>query len=224
MKPLYTKQQFNFSKSTDLLPCKCYHCNETFYKKKKYIKHEIKSNKGEVKYCSHACKSKDKITTQIVYCNHCDKEFEKQFSQIKKNKNNFCSHSCSATFNNKHKSCGNRRSKLEGWLETQLTKFHPNLQIDFNKKNAIKSELDIYIPSLNLAFELNGIFHYEPIYGASKLQQIQENDISKSKACHDAKIDLCTIDTSGQKYFKESTSQKYLDIINNIIKERLLTS
>ena len=105
-----------------------------------------------------------------------------------------------------------------------MTQLYPSIHIDFNQKKAINSELDIYIPSLNIAFELNGIFHYEPIYGTNKLRQIQENDISKSKACHEAKIDLCIIDTSTQKYFKESTSQKYLDIINNIIKERLLTS
>ena len=37
---------------------------------------------------------------------------------------------------------------------------------------AINSELDVYVPSLNLAFELNGIFHYEPIYGEKKLNQI----------------------------------------------------
>jgi len=42
---------------------------------------------------------------------------------------------------------------------------YPDLVIHFNKKDAINSELDIYIPSLKLAFELNGIFHYEPIFG-----------------------------------------------------------
>jgi hypothetical protein len=94
--------------------------------------------------------------------------------------------------------------------------------MDFNRKEAIGSELDIHIPSLNLAFELNGIFHYEPIYGEDKLQKIEENDISKSKACHDAKIDLCVIDTSGQKYFKPKTSEKYLNIITNIINKRTM--
>jgi len=82
--------------------------------------------------------------------------------------------------------------------------------------------LDIYIPSLNLAFELNGIFHYEPIFGVDKLEKINKNDISKSKTCFNMKIDLCIIDTSYQKYIKPKTSQKYLDIITNIINERLL--
>jgi len=58
----------------------------------------------------------------------------------------------------------------------------------------------------------------------NKLEQIKENDNSKSKACHDAKIDLCILDTSGQSYFKPSTSKQYLNIITSIIKERLLIS
>jgi len=139
-------------------------------------------------------------------------------------KNNFYSLSCSAIYNNKNKKHGTRRSKLEVWLEKQLILLYPNLDIHFNRKDTIGSELDIYIPSINLAIELNGIFHYEPIFGNDKLNQIQENDISKSKACIDNEIDLCIIDTSGQKYFKPKTSQKYLNIIIKIFKERLLTS
>jgi hypothetical protein len=161
---------------------------------------------------------------QEVNCRNCNKQFEKTLNQIKKTLNHFCCQSCSTTYNNKHKIIGNKRSKLEIWLEEQLTQLYPNINIHFNRKDAIGSELDIYIPSLNLAIELNGIFHYEPRYGTNKLGQIQNNDKSKSLACHEAKIDLCIIDTSKQKYVKPSTSQKYLDIIINIINERLLTS
>ena len=224
MKMKFTKEQFNSSKSEEKLPCICYCCNNIFYKKKKYIKHEIKFNNGEVKFCSLKCRSQSKNTSKEVSCKNCNINLYKKNSELKKIINSFCSKSCAAIYNNKNKSFGTRRSKLEVWLEKQLTQLYPTLKIDFNQKSAINSELDIYISSLNIAFELSGIFHYEPIFGIDKLHQIQENDISKSKACHKAKIDLCTIDTSGQKYFKDSTSQKYLDIINNIIKERLLTS
>jgi len=132
-----------------------------------------------------------------------------------------CSHSCSTIHFNKNKTTGNRRSNLEKWIEGQLLILYPNLEFHFNRKDTISSELDIYIPSINVAFELNGIFHYEPIYGVNKLEKTQINDISKTKACHDAKINLCIIDTSGQKYFKESTSKQYLDIITNIINDNL---
>lgn len=222
MKPLFTEIDFNNSKTLDKLPCECYYCEKIFYKTKHQIQRVLNPNQEYYgKFCSPNCKNKSQITKIKIKCTNCNIEFFKVFNQVKKYKNNFCSKSCSITYNNKNKTHGNRRSKLEYWIERQLVQLYPSIHMDFNQKTAINSELDIYIPSLNIAFELNGIFHYEPIYGVDKLQQIQENDISKSKACHEAKIDLCTIDTSGQKYFKESTSQKYLDIINNIIKERL---
>ena len=76
----------------------------------------------------------------------------------------FCNHSCAATYNITHKTVGTRRSKLEVWLESQLRELYPNLTLLPNDKTAINSELDFYFPELKLAFELNGIFHYEPIY------------------------------------------------------------
>jgi hypothetical protein len=223
MKKLFTESQYDKSKSMDKLELICYNCNSKFLAIKKLISQEIKHNRGRLKFCSQKCNNElnNKTKHRDVFCLNCEKNFLKSNSQIKKTPKNFCSRSCSISFNNKHKTTGNRRSKLEIWLEEQLTTLYTNLEIHYNQKSTINSELDIYIPSLNIAFELNGIFHYEPIYGVNKLQQIKENDISKSKACHEAKIDLCIIDTSGQKYFKPSTSQKYLDIIDTIIKERI---
>ena len=94
-----------------------------------------------------------------LQCVQCSKSMIRKPSDINAT-NNFCSLSCAATHRNLHKTKGIRRSKLEAWLETQLCKSYPNLEIHFNKKDTINSELDIYIPSLKLAFELNGIFHY----------------------------------------------------------------
>ena len=131
--------------------------------------------------------------------------------------NHFCSSSCAATYSNAHKTKGTRRSKLEVWLEAQLPLKYPDLVFHFNRKDAIDGELDIYIPSINLAFELNGIFHYEPIYGKDKLNQIRNNDTRKFQACIEKGIELCIIDTSKQTYFKEQTARKYLDIVTNII-------
>lgn len=223
MKPLYTQQEYDNAKSKDFLLCECYLCQKPFKKYKRYIKSYINGNvvTNPIKYCD-SCFKIFQITRQLINCTNCGVEFTKKQKEIKKSKsgNHFCSKSCAATYNNKHKKHGTRRSKLEQWLENKLTNQYPNLEIHFNHKNTIDSELDIYIPSLQLAFELNGIFHYEPIYGKDKLHKIQENDISKSKACIDNKIDLCIIDTSQQKYFKENTSIKYFNIITNIINQR----
>jgi very-short-patch-repair endonuclease len=141
-----------------------------------------------------------------------------------RSKNTFCKQSCAAIYNNEHKTHGTRRSKLEGWLEEQLTLKYPNLEIHFNRKDAINSELDFYFPSLRLAFELNGIFHYEPIYGIDKLSRTQNNDNRKFQACIEHGIELCIIDSSSQKYFKVETSQKYLDIITKLVTSKLEAS
>jgi DNA-binding XRE family transcriptional regulator len=224
MKPKYTNKEFEEATSTTELPCECYQCSNTFLKIKKHITFELKHNVGECKFCSQQCLSNFKNKKISVNCSNCSKTFKKNKHRMKLSLNHFCSRSCSATYNNIHKTYGTRRSKLECWLEQQLTALYPTIHFDFNKKTIIKSELDIYIPSLSLAFELNGIFHYEPIFGIKKLNQTQNNDISKSKACFDAKVDLCIIDVSSQNYFKEPSSIKFLDIIRKIIDDRLLTS
>jgi hypothetical protein len=222
MKPLYTKKDFDSAKSQDKLPCECYNCASTFFLKKKRIKDVLNPNtidKGM--FCSLSCNGEYNKKRTIVKCLTCDSEIEKHNCNLIKNKNTFCSNSCSAIYNNKHKTWGSNRSKLEIWLEEQLTILYPNLYIDYNKSNAINAELDIYIPSLNLAFEINGIFHYEPIFGVDKLEKTKINDKNKFKICHEKKISLCVINTSKETYFKPNKSLKYLKIITDIINDNL---
>lgn len=170
--------------------------------------------------CSTACATKlapNYSNSKEEECRTCGKRIRVDLSHSKKHKNAFCSQSCAATYNNTHRTSGCRRSKLEIWLEEQLPIFYPNLEFHFNKKEAINSELDIYIPSLKLAIELNGIFHYEPIYGPDQLSKIQNNDNRKIQACIERGIEFCIMDTSKQKQFSFKSSQKYLDIIKGVI-------
>jgi hypothetical protein len=222
MKSLYTKEEFINAKSKDKLPCECESCKKKFYVFKRIIVNSLNGSKDKCNFCSHKCAKTNFKTKQILSCTNCNKNFEKFPSQIKRSKlnNHFCSNSCAAIYNNTHKTKGNRRSKLEKYLEIELIKLYPNLEILFNNNKAINSELDIYMPSLKLAFELNGIFHYEPIYGKEKLNQIQNNDNRKFQACIEQGIELCLIDASKQKYFKEQSSRDFLLIIIQIINEK----
>ncbi len=202
-----------------IINCICEHCN---------IKFDLsvgQFNRNQKRYkhifCSKKCSHDFTKTGKIVNCLQCNKSFIKLISEIKKYSNNFCCQSCAATYNNTHKTKGNRKSKLEIWLETKLPSLYPNLEFHFNRKDAILSELDIYIPSLKLAFELNGIFHYEPIYGKDKLDQIKNNDNRKFQACLEHRIEFCTIDTSQLKKFKEQNALKYLKIIQDIIDKKV---
>ena len=204
----------------------CKICSEAFTNNKIYSNHvrwkhkEISQTScpdcGQIVMSHHYKKHVigcQKLLTAQKHCKECNAAITVKYNQ-------FCNRSCSAIYNNTHKTHGTRRSKLEHWLEDQLTILYPSLEIHFNRKDAINSELDFYFPSLKLAFELNGIFHYEPIYGADKLLRTQNNDNRKFQACIEQGIELCIIDSSNQKYFKTATSQKYLDIIINVIESK----
>jgi len=212
---------FGSFRTRDRINLKCPGCNKIFSRIVRNINHPSKTA-TKMYCCSSNCISVAKGWISEVECKQCSSKFIKTSGQVRHTKNNnFCSKSCAATYNNTHKTTGTRRSKLEVWLEKKLTEKYGSSFFDFNQKTAINSELDIYSPSLKLAFELNGIFHYEPIYSEEKLKQIQNNDGRKFQACIENGIELCIIDTSKQSYFKESTSQKYLDIICNIIDNKI---
>lgn len=209
------------SKYSKMIPIECDYCKKNFERMQKYVKSDLKLYPNRKQLCSAKCQKLSRVVRQEVSCKQCNKIFLKKLDQLKKYPNSFCSSSCAATYNNTHKTHGCRRSKLEIYFEQVLPTKYPDLEFHFNRKDAINSELDIYIPKLKLAFELNGIFHYEPIYGADKLNQTQNNDRRKFQACLEQGIELCIIDTSSLSYFKPDKAQKYLDIIVNIINSKL---
>lgn len=193
----------------------CDTCGTSFELMQNNYQHCIR--KGHIKnYCSRRCSNLAQRRAIEIECANCGKIIQRTPSQIG-GKNSFCSSSCAATYNNTHKTHGTRRSKLEKYIEDELSKLYPYLEILYNNKTAINSELDIYIPSFKLAFELNGIYHYEPIHGQNKLDSIQQNDKNKFQLCIENNISLCIIDTSGLKYFKPDNANKYLKIITNIL-------
>jgi len=216
MIPLYTQEEFDNAKSRGKLPLQCKCCGGTFLLDKNLIQ-RAKKGKRKYDFCSKICVYKIREKNISVFCLQCGKEFKKQLLQIKKSKHNFCSRSCSCTYQNTHKTTGTRVSKLEKWLQVKLPVLYPNLEFHFNRKDAINGELDIYIPTLKLAFELNGIFHYEPIFGEKTLERSKNNDNRKYQACLEHGIELCIIDVSKHTYFKESTCIPFLEIIQKII-------
>lgn len=190
----------------------CDFCSISFNKE---LRQTFKNRKHH--FCNQECSYKYHNKQKLVSCLQCSKEFLKINSECISSPNHFCSKSCAAKYNNTHKTKGNRRSKLEIWLEGKLKEKYKGLEILFNCKEAIDSELDIYIPKLNLAIEINGIFHYKPIYGQEKLSSIKNNDKIKLQVCFEKKIDLVIIDSSLMKSFKPEHGMKYLNAIIDII-------
>lgn len=172
---------------------------------------EWEATKYKTHFCSRKCHQEFSRGTKT--CKQCGEQIKKQ--------NIFCSRSCAAKYNNTHKKGGARRSKLELFIELKLKTTFPSLVILCNDKSVINSELDFYFPQLKLAIEINGIWHYEPIYGASKLERIQNNDVQKFRACSEKGIELCVINTSGHKYITENTSMPYFLIVEELVSSLL---
>jgi hypothetical protein len=175
----------------------------------------------KLRFCSQDCSYLGQRKRIKTNCKQCGKDMDIWPCDLKTHINQFCSQSCSAKHRNAHKTWGSTRSKLEIYIEKCLTEIYPKLEIHYNKTSAIGSELDIYIPSLRLAFELNGIFHYEPIHGDKTLQRMQNNDQRKYHACIENSISLCIIDSSSLKYFKEERAKPFLKIITDLINGKL---
>lgn len=197
---------------------KCQQCQKDFFRSTSKANAAIKLG-YKSQCCSLECKRLLANKRVSIPCAQCSTICIKEQSELRKSKSglSFCCHSCSALYTNSHKTIGTRISKLELWLQTKLTELYPKLTILYNDRLTINSELDIYIPELKLAFELNGIFHYEPIYGPDKLRQIQNNDNRKFQACLERGISLCIIDTTIQKRFTEQNSYKFLHIIQTVV-------
>jgi hypothetical protein len=212
---------YNVAKVRDLFELKCV-CGNVFIQSKRVIEKAKSRNQSKL-YCSLICAGISQRTKTEVVCKTCSKPFLKQPAQIKKSKNHFCSQSCFGTYNQAHKTKGTRRSKLEVYLEEQIRLRYPQYELICNGKSAINSELDFYFPTLNLAIELNGIFHYEPIYGPDKLAKTQNNDQRKFAACNYAGIALAIIDSGSSKYITKKSKDYFWIIVQTVIDKHLAT-
>jgi hypothetical protein len=197
----------------------CSFCGQLFCKERKQYNQTVK--RGYVAfYCSKQCQNLASSNKIRLFCHGCGIPVLRTPSHIESAKV-FCGHSCAASYQNKHRTTGTRVSQLEQFIAEKLVKLYPSTQFHFNRKDAIGSELDIYLPSLGLGFELNGVHHYKPIHGQEKLAQIQSNDAKKFAACQNLEIALEIIDVSAISKFNEVTGLIVLSIITNCIDRHL---
>lgn len=72
-------------------------------------------------------------------------------------------------------------SKMELYIVENLRK--AGYSVEFHKIGLIPSdklEIDIFLPELRLAIEIDGISHFEPIWGEANLQRHERSDSRKS--------------------------------------------
>ena len=160
-------------------------------------------------------------------CTNCANEFSREKRQVsssiaKNVKNYFCSRSCNVSYNNKHKDHGDMRSSIEIWIEGRVRELFPQLEVHFNRKDAIEAELDIYVPSLRLAFEVNGRSHYEPIWGEDVFSKTLLNDQAKVEACKRLGIELIVVDAGKFSAIKKDPNfEKIVYSVIDVLRARV---
>lgn len=207
--------------SIEPVPLCCPQCNKVYHRQKNHIltafHRKTKKPQGAM-YCSRECFGLSWSNLVSISCEQCGKAFQKRPSQIKQTKHSFCSQSCSATYHNQHKAFGIRRSKIELAIESDLTSTFPDLIVEYNSTCSIGAEIDIYIPALRFGVELNGILHYEPIYGTDKFERIQRNDRQKVALCRDNGIELCVLDISSVKNWSARKLDEYAKLVVDLVR------
>lgn len=153
-----------------------------------------------------------------VRCFNCDKELKKAPWEIKRYPTHFCCFKCCGQYHAKNKNRP-RTSRIENWIQKTLREKYLNLTFSFNNRSELDGlELDIFIPSLRLAFELNGRVHYEPIFGEESFINVQSRDKRKFQLCIENTIELCIIDISSIRSFRESSPNKAMWVLDEISK------
>ena len=173
-------------------------------------------------YCDKKCHgariTKDGAVT--VPCGLCGKSVTRGKNRLALSKSGhlFCNQQCAATYNNDKWGHGtSRRSKMEKSIESHLRQAYPDLEFLTNDRDVVEGELDFYFPSLKLGIEINGIFHYEPIYGQSKLDSIQKRDKLKSVACREKGIELAILCTYNGRRWSDKKALKYSKAVDDIL-------
>lgn len=192
-------------RNINILTCK--YCSNIF-------RHKMKN----ALYCSSKCKFNSKRKYEHI-CIGCSVVFLSTEKDAK-----YCSSSC-RSINLKlssyaHKSGGKSRSQIEIFIEENLNKDFPNIKFIYNDKETIGSELDVYIPELKIAIEINGIVHYEPIYGEEKLIKTQNRDKQKMINCYSLGIELIVIPLGKKGLSKQKTQEIYNEIYSIIEKNK----
>jgi hypothetical protein len=202
----------------DIIECK--QCGKVFSPTYKQL-WKLKNNKVKYIFCSRSCGNAWQNKKICLPCGQCGKPVYKQWHELKRSKsgNVFCNLSCANTWSNFTSKKKDSKSILEDYMQKQLKIDFPYLVILYNQNEVISSELDIYIPQLNAAIEINGPLHYTPALGKYRFDTIKANDVKKTQQCLDKGIQLYIMDASKFKYLSKSSKERYYPQIKNLIEK-----
>lgn len=127
----------------------CDHCKISFevsynsWKGRRYKKRK----EGHNIYCSHSCalSGKGHKPVEKIECFYCGKETEKNQNELRKTNNHFCSHSCSAKYNNpvRDKKEPKIKCKICGEATRNKSYLCGKHWMDVTKKRTLQEEINL---------------------------------------------------------------------------------
>lgn len=108
---------------------------------------------------------------------------------------------------------GNRSLAEQLCIDLLRTHFK-KLEVLPNDRTAIKRELDIYLPTLRVAIEVDGIFHQRKVFSEEAFEATKRNDLKKDIKCKEVGITLFRIALP-------EDSRTYYDFLKKDIAERI---
>ena len=114
----------------------------------------------------------------------------------------------------------------EEYLNDRLTTSFQDLEISRNNRTFLECgyEMDFFFPNLNFAIEVNGPIHYMPIFGETRLDNVQAKDSTKYAEMNHKGISFLIIDVSqsmSKKKMAMYLDGLFVDKIQPIIESKL---
>jgi very-short-patch-repair endonuclease len=107
-------------------------------------------------------------------------------------------------------------SKLELYLLDKLLK--DGYKVDFHKEQTLsntKLQIDLFLPTLNIAIEVDGLSHFEPVWGSETLKRNKKYDNKKTGLILGKGLVLIRIKQL-KDFSKARADVIYKDLLNNI--------
>ena len=169
----------------------------------------------------------------MINCPECNVLFkplkDRKHNKAKHNQR-FCSKSCRMRYFNKNfhinKGCKRNISFPEDYLFLKIKEVFPFLNIIQSDRKTLQSglEIDICMPDISLAIEVNGPVHYFPIFGEKKLVDVQLKDSAKFRELSDMNYSFFVInvsEVSSRKKQKQLIDEVFETKISPIIKNKI---
>ncbi len=112
--------------------------------------------------------------------------------------------------------------KSEALLFSIVSSFYPDAIYQYQPDWLDMQSLDIYVPSLSIGIEYQGVQHYKPIEhfgGEEHFLRQQENDRKKKQLCKEHDVEL--IEWHYSKEITEDEVRKALNISSDVISQKI---